>query len=418
MKKVKLFFTVLALAVSVLSFGQNLTVRGVVTDASTGEPVPFAAIQLQGTMTGTSTDADGAYSIQVPSTGALIFSSVGYTTLVVPVQGRASINIALEPDAEFIDETIVVAYGTATKSSFTGSAAMVKSEEIEKKITTSVTNALAGAAPGVQIVSSTGDPTSSSPTIRIRGVGSLSASNSPLIVVDGAPYSGSISDINPNDVESMSVLKDASASAIYGHRGANGVILITTKKGQAGQAMVKLDARFGSNSRLIPQYDVISDPGQYYETYYKLMYGQYYYSGHTVAESYAYADKYLYDNLNGGLGYQVYTLPEGEKLVGTNFKLNPNAKLGYSDGEYFYQLQPTNARPSSDAYIYLDLANAKVMLDTEDDEEAGALVGWWLNGVTGEDEDRCDTLPIKAGEAFIGSMGGNANVVVNFPRGI
>ena len=337
MKKVKLFFTVLALAFSVLAYGQNLTVRGVVTDATTGEPVPFAAIQLQGTMTGTSTDADGAYSIQVPSTGSLVFSSVGYTTLVVPVQGRATLDVVLEPDAEFIDETIVVAYGTATKSSFTGSAAMVKSEEIEKKITTSVTNALAGAAPGVQIVSSTGDPTSSSPTIRIRGVGSLSASNSPLIVVDGAPYSGSISDINPNDVESMSVLKDASASAIYGHRGANGVILITTKKGQAGQATVKLDARFGSNSRLIPNYDVITDPGQYYETYYKLMYGQYYYSGHTVAESYAYADKYLYDNLNGGLGYQVYTVPEGEKLIGTNFKLNPNAKLGYSDGEYYYQ---------------------------------------------------------------------------------
>ena len=337
MKKVKLFFTVLALAFSVLAYGQNLTVRGVVTDATTGEPVPFAAIQLQGTMTGTSTDADGAYSIQVPSTGSLVFSSVGYTTLVVPVQGRATINVVLEPDAEFIDETIVVAYGTATKSSFTGSAAMVKSEEIEKKITTSVTNALAGAAPGVQVISSTGDPTSSSPTIRIRGIGSLSASSSPLIVVDGAPYSGSISDINPNDVESMSVLKDAAASAIYGHRGANGVILITTKKGQAGQAVVKLDARFGSNSRLIPNYDVITDPGQYYETYYKLMYGQYYYSGHTVAESYAYADKYLYDNLNGGLGYQVYTVPAGEKLIGTNFKLNPNAKLGYSDGEYYYQ---------------------------------------------------------------------------------
>ena len=337
MRKIKLLFAAAAMLLSAMAFGQNLTVRGVVTDATTGEPVPFAAIQLQGTMTGTSTDADGAYSIQVPSTGTLVFSSVGYTTQNVPVQGRASINVALEPDAEFIDETIVVAYGTATKSSFTGSAAMVKSEEIEKKITTSVTNALAGAAPGVQIVSSTGDPTSSSPTIRIRGVGSLSASSSPLIVVDGAPYSGSISDINPNDVESMSVLKDAAASAIYGHRGANGVILITTKKGQAGQAVVKLDARFGSNSRLIPQYDVISDPGQYYETYYKLMYGQYYYSGHTVAESYAYADKYLYDNLNGGLGYQVYTVPQGEKLIGTNFKLNPNATLGYSDGTYYYQ---------------------------------------------------------------------------------
>ena len=172
MRKIKLLFAAAAMLLSAMAFGQNLTVRGVVTDATTGEPVPFAAIQLQGTMTGTSTDADGAYSIQVPSTGTLVFSSVGYTTQNVPVQGRASINVALEPDAEFIDETIVVAYGTATKSSFTGSAAMVKSEEIEKKITTSVTNALAGAAPGVQIVSSTGDPTSSSPTIRIRGVGS------------------------------------------------------------------------------------------------------------------------------------------------------------------------------------------------------------------------------------------------------
>ena len=336
MKKVKLFFTVLALTVSALAFGQNITVKGVVTDASNGEPVPFAAIQLQGTMTGASTDADGTYTISVPSTGTLIFSSVGFTTQSVPVQGRASINVELAPDAEFLDETIVVAYGTATKSSFTGSAAMVKSEDIEKKITSSVTSALAGSTPGVQLISSNGDPTSNSPTIRIRGVGSMSASNNPLIVVDGVPYEGSIKDINPNDVESMSVLKDASASAIYGHRGANGVILITTKKGKAGDAMVKFDAKVGSNSRLVPQYDVITEPGQYYEQFYKMLYNKYVYSGHTVAESYAYADNTLFDSNNGGLGYLVYTVPEGQNLIGKNFKLNPNATLGYSDGEYYY----------------------------------------------------------------------------------
>ena len=336
MKKVKLFFTVLALTVSALAFGQNITVKGVVTDASNGEPVPFAAIQLQGTMTGTSTDADGSYTISVPSSGTLIFSSVGYTTQSIAVNGQAVINVVLAADAEFLDETIVVAYGTATKSSFTGSAAMVKSDDIEKKITSSVTSALAGSTPGVQVISSNGDPTAGGPTIRIRGIGSMSASNSPLIVVDGVPYDGSIKDINPNDVESMSVLKDAAASAIYGHRGANGVILITTKKGQSGDAVVKFDAKIGSNSRLVPQYDVITDPGQYYEQFYKMLYNKYIYSGHTVAESYAYADNTLLDSNNGGLGYLVYTVPEGQKLIGTNFKLNPNATLGYSDGEYYY----------------------------------------------------------------------------------
>ena len=336
MKKVKLFFTVLALSVCALAYGQNITVKGTVSDASTGEPVPFASLQLKGTMTGTSTDANGEYSISVPTDGILVFSSVGYTTQEVAVIGKTTINVSLASDAEFLDETIVVAYGTATKSSFTGSAAVVKSESIEKKIATNVTSALAGTTPGVQMISSSGDPTGNSSTLRIRGIGSMSANNNPLIVVDGVPYEGAISDINPSDVESLSVLKDAAASAIYGHRGANGVVLITTKKGKSGEATVKIDTKWGVNSRLIPQYDVIDDPAQYYETWYKMMYNSYYYAGHTVAESYAYADKYLLDQNNGGLGYLVYTVPEGQKLVGTNFKLNPNATLGYSDGEYYY----------------------------------------------------------------------------------
>ena len=334
----KLFTIALCLFLGLgAAFAQKGTVTGVVRDASTGEAIPFASIMEKGTMNGISSGEDGTYSISVSNTSSavLVFSSVGYVTLDVPVSGRATVNVSLEVD-NVLDDVIVVAYGTATKESFTGSAAMVKSETIEKKIATNVTSALAGTTPGVQLISSSGDPTGNSSTLRIRGIGSMSASNNPLIVVDGVPYEGAISDINPGDVESMSVLKDAAASAIYGHRGANGVVLITTKKGKTGEAVVKLDTKWGVNSRLIPQYDVISDPAEYYETWYKMMYNSYLYSGHTVAESYAYADKNLLDSQNGGLGYQVFTIPEGEKLVGTNFKLNPHAKLGYSDGEYYY----------------------------------------------------------------------------------
>ncbi|MBR1632402.1 MAG: SusC/RagA family TonB-linked outer membrane protein [Bacteroidales bacterium] len=338
-KAAKLFTASLVLLLSAaFSFAQNITVKGTVTDAATGEPLPGAMVIVQGTSRGVSVQGDGSYSISVPSNGSLQFSLQGYLEQIQPVNGQASINVALSIDSQLLEETIIVGYGTSTKSSFTGSAAMVKSDAIEKKVATSVTSALAGTTAGVQMYSSSGDPASGgSGSIRIRGFGSMSASNAPLIVLDGTPYDGAISDINPNDVESMTVLKDASAAAIYGNRGANGVVLITTKKGNPGEAQVRFDGRFGINNRLIPQYDVITEPGEYYETWYKLLYNKYLYSGHTPAESYAYADQYLFDAKNGGLGYQVFTVPQGEKLIGSNFKLNPNAKLGYSDGEYYYK---------------------------------------------------------------------------------
>ena len=337
MKKMKLFFTAaVMLAFSVAALAQNITVKGTVKDEA-GEPIVGANVILVGSNTVYAlTDFSGAFTLSVPKNGSLDVSCLGYSTVVVPVEGKTTLEIVLPLDTTVLDETIVVAYGTATKSSFTGSAAVVDAESIEKKIATSVTSALAGTTPGVQVTSASGDPTGGTPTIRIRGIGSISASNTPLYIVDGVPYDGAISDINPQDVESMSVLKDAAASAIYGHRGANGVVIITTKKGKSGDATVKFDGRWGVNSRLIPQYDVINDPGQYYETFYQRLYNKYYYSGHTVAESYAYANRYLLDEANGGLGYLVYTLPEGQNLVGTNFKLNPNAKLGYYDGTYYY----------------------------------------------------------------------------------
>ena len=267
----------------------------------------------------------------------LVFSSIGYKTKEIAVDGRTAINVSLEPDAESLEETIVIAYGTATKSSFTGSASMVDAQTIESRISTNVTSALAGTAPGVQVISPSGDPADGSSSIRIRGIGSMSASNAPLYIVDGMPFDGSLSDINPNDVESMSVLKDASASAIYGARGANGVVLITTKRAAGStDAKIRFDARWGSNSRLIPQYDVITDPAQYYETHYRMMYNSQIYAGKTPEEAYAFADANLFDQNNGGLGYQVFTVPAGEKFIGTDFRLNPKATLGYSDGEYYY----------------------------------------------------------------------------------
>lgn len=324
-----------AVAVSAQDLPRN--VEGRVTDAMTGEPIPYASVHIEGTMLGTSTDGEGIYVITVPSDGILVFSSIGYKTREIPVEGKTAVNAELEPDTESLEETIVIAYGTATKSSFTGSASMVDAQTIESRVSTDVTSALAGTTPGVQVISSSGDPASSGATIRIRGIGSMSASNSPLYIVDGMPFDGSISDINPNDVESMSVLKDAAASAIYGARGANGVVLITTKRASGStDAKIRFDAKWGSNTRLIPQYDVITDPAEYYETHYRMMYNSQVYAGKSSEEAYAFADAGLFDQNNGGLGYQVFTVPAGEKFIGKDFRLNPKATLGYSDGEYYY----------------------------------------------------------------------------------
>lgn len=333
----KLIISLLASLTATVAMAQEINVSGTVIDYSNGEPVPYASVHLEGTMTGTSTDGDGNYSIRLPHGGNLVFSSIGYITVKEAVNTSMVLNIVLEPDTEHLEETIVVAYGTATKSSFTGSASMIGAETIESRVSTDVTAALAGTTPGVQIISSSGDPAAGGGTIRIRGIGSMSASNSPLYIVDGMPYDGSIADINPADVESMSILKDASASAIYGARGANGVVLITTKRASGtSDSKIRFDAKWGSNSRLIPQYDVITDPAQYYETHYRLMYNSQVYAGKSPSEAYAYADANLFNHNNGGLGYQVYTIPAGEKFIGEDFKLNPSAVLGYSDGEYYY----------------------------------------------------------------------------------
>ena len=278
MKKVRIFLLLMLLTVASTALAQSVKVSGVVTDASNGEPLPFASVVLKGTGTGTMTDLNGGYSITVPSNGTLVFSSIGYTTQEVAVGGRGTVNIVLSADAEGLEDVIVVAYGTAKKESFTGSAQTIKSEQIEKRTVANVTKALDGLAAGILTTSGSGQPGAGA-AVRIRGYGSINASSNPLYVVDGVPYDGNINALNANDIESMTVIKDASAGALYGARGANGVVIVTTKRGGEGRAKVNLKANVGIVSRAIPRYETM-DARQWTEDVY------YMYKNNYLADGY------------------------------------------------------------------------------------------------------------------------------------
>src|SRR5574344_207517 len=335
MKRAKLYLSALFVLLTVSLFAQNAKVSGTIKDATTGEAVPFASVMVKGTMNGASSDADGVYTINAPASGVLSFSAVGYSTFEAAVNGRGIINVILSPDNQQLNETIVVAFGTATKSSFTGSAAVVDEEKLSKAQVASVTNALAGAVAGVQLTSSNGAPGSTS-TIRVRGFSSINAGQSPLIILDGAPYSGDIANINQSDVASMTVLKDAASSALYGARGANGVIIITTKKAKAGEATVTFDAKYGFNSKALQQYDVITNPGQYYELQYAALDNYYLGKGLSAGAAHIMSNNSLAKPASdGGVGYMVYTVPENQYLIGSNGKLNPAATLGRVSGDYY-----------------------------------------------------------------------------------
>ena len=258
MKKIRLFFTALMLLVAASAFAQNITVSGTVTDSSNGEAVPFASVHLKGTMTGVSTDANGKYSITVPAGGTLVISSIGYKNLEVAVNGQHAIDCELEVDSALLDDVVVVAYGSAKREAVTGSVTSVNGETLAGLPVASVDKALSGKLAGVSITASSGQPGATS-SIRIRGTSSIYASNAPLWVVDGIPVlTGSIADsdisdtqsslmtsLNPNDIESITVLKDAAAAAVYGSRAANGVILVTTKSGKEGRATFDAKVKYG-----------------------------------------------------------------------------------------------------------------------------------------------------------------------------
>ncbi|MDE6556011.1 MAG: TonB-dependent receptor [Duncaniella sp.] len=329
MKKLLLLFAaVITFALSAAA--QNRTVTGEVT-SSDGEPLIGATVLGVGTQIGVTTDFDGNFSLSLPTSVKKIeVSYVGMKSKTVDITPGKML-ITLE-NANVLDEVITIAYGTAKRSSFTGSASVLDASQIEAVQVSNPVDALQGKVSGVQLNNASGAP-GSAPTIRIRGISSIMAGNSPLIVLDGTPYAGDLNNISSQDIESMTVLKDAASNALYGARGANGVILITTKKGKGNNATVTLDAKWGANSRGTRDYDVVSNPGKYYSLYGRAI-------GNAQQDAMARLGA-ANDNLISELIYNVYTVPEGESLLVGDYEINPNASLGalnvYKGQEFWLQ---------------------------------------------------------------------------------
>ena len=336
----------LALSTS-MAFAQS-QISGNVTASEDGSPVIGASIKVVGTNTGTVTDIDGNFTLSAPAGAKLEITYIGMQSK--SVKAGKNMKIVLDADNHSLDEVMVVAYGTAKKSSFTGSAAVLKSDEIAKISNSNAVSALTGKVSGVQINAATGQPGQESFNIRVRGISSINAGNAPLIVVDGSPYDGDMNSINPSDIASMTVLKDAASAALYGARGANGVVIITTKSGREGSTSFTFDAKWGSNSKALPDYNIVKSPAKYYETWYAALnnYAQNK-LGYSANEAYGWANKNMINSADYGLNYNVYSVPTGENLIGVNGKLNPNATLGnvinYKGQEYM--LMPDDWRDAT-----------------------------------------------------------------------
>ena len=337
----KKFLSILACMLMTASMAlAQKQITGTVVDAESNEPLIGVAVRVPDSSVGVLTDIDGKFSITLPAgKNSLNFSFMGMKPATLTA--RDGMKVLMETDTKAMDEVIVVAFGTSTKQAFTGSASVLDSKDLEKHVTTNVANALVGNVPGLQMRGSSGAPGASAGAMNIRGISSMYAGTDPLIIVDGAPYSANLSNIAQSDIESVTVLKDAASAALYGARGANGVILITTKKAKNNDALVTIDMKWGSNSRAIQDYDVITDPGQYYETYYGELFNNYYYKG---GQGLAAANASANETMLSHLGYNIYTVPAGEQLIGLNGKLNPNATLGrtYNANGIDYYLTPDN----------------------------------------------------------------------------
>lgn len=322
-----LFFTVSLSA-------QSVRVTGTVTDQTDGTTLPGVTVVLKGTNTGTVTDLNGRYNLNVSSEDAtLVFTFVGMQPQEVAVAGRSIVDVVMSPAATGLEEVVVVAYGTASKQSITGGVSVVESDQIERRPVSSVTSVLEGVSAGVQVNNTYGEP-GSSPSIRIRGFTSIDGSNDPLYVIDGVPFGGNISDLSPGDIESITVLKDAASAALYGNKASNGVILITTKRGKSDGLNFRVTSNQGFYNRGVKEYDKLQA-----DDYMEVMWLGYRNSlmtnieGTTLEE----ANDRASNNLVGTiLGYNVFNAPNNE-LFSSDGKLEPwvAVRAGYTDLDWF-----------------------------------------------------------------------------------
>ncbi len=329
---VRNFLLTLSVVFSILIIGtgeilaQSRQISGSVS-ATDGSPIIGATILVSDSHIGTTSDYDGLFTITMPEGATLEISYIGYESQDVAPADRSHIDIILEEASTSLDDVVVVAYGTAKKESLTGSVSVVDSETIEKRVTTSVTGALEGAAPGVQVNNTYGEP-GASPTIRIRGFGSVNGTNSPLYVLDGVPFPGNISEINPADIATISVLKDASSAALYGNRAANGVVLITTKKGSTQKPQISASVNFGVYNRGIKEYDRLG-ADEWMETAWVAMknYGMNSTLGYDEATAAAYATENL---ISGYTQRNIYNAADNA-LFDAEGNLTATIVEGYDD---------------------------------------------------------------------------------------
>jgi len=305
----------------------QLTITGKVSD-ETG-PLPGVSILIKGTSTGTETDFDGKYTISAKAGDILVFSFVGMTSQEKVIGSDNTINVVLVGD-NLLDEVVVVAYGTQKKEEITGSVTTLKTEVLSDIPTASVVQGLVGQVSGVQIINQSGAP-GADPTVRFRGIGSINSSSAPLYVVDGVVFNGNLNSINPQDIEAMSFLKDASANALYGSRGANGVVIITTKKGATENLEITFDTKFGFNSRAVSEYNIITESGRYYEAVFDRTRLNLINQGSTVADAAVAAAANIVTNPDFPLGYNSYDVPEGQIIDPLTGRINPNANLLYQE---------------------------------------------------------------------------------------
>ena len=333
MKKIVLILSFLLVSIG-MSMAQVSKATGIVVSAEDNEPVVGASVLVKGTTQGAITDIGGAFSISGINEGAksLVISFIGKRTVEVPLKSYQK--IMMYNDVQMLNEVVVeVAYGSAKRSSLTGAISSVNKEQIELRPVSSVTSALEGATSGVQINSTYGEP-GSSPSIRIRGFGTVNGSTSPLYVVDGMPMSGNIADLNPNDIESISVLKDAASCALYGNRASNGVVLITTKKGTSSKLSFDLRINQGTYTRGIKEYDMMN-PFQFMEASWRNMRNVKLSSGKMSPEQ---AAAYTTANLVPEYLYlNIFNKPE-DQLFDSNGKLVDGLQIlpGYAEDLDWY----------------------------------------------------------------------------------
>ena len=359
----RLTFLLFSLILGVGLLNAQTKVSGTVLSAEDGEPIVGAAVMAKGTTVGTVTDYDGKFTLTVPAGVKILkFTYVGMNPLEEPV--KPNMLVKMTSSSQDLGEVMVVAFGTVKKEAFTGSAATVGSKNIDSRPIANVAKALEGAAAGVSVGSAAGQP-GSSPTIRIRGVGSINASSNPLFVVDGTPYSGTLANLNPDDIESITILKDASSSALYGSRAANGVVVVTTKKGKLGRTSFDVKVTQGMSMRGISEYNRVN-AYQYVPLAWEAMRNGLVSDKVTVEQASVTATADIMGAK--GLAFNPFNVKPGE-VMNVDGTINPNARLlNTSDLDWYdamtrvgyrgeYYVNASGASEKSDYFLsvgYLD----------------------------------------------------------------